>query len=165
MSAIRTLLEQIKDLPLSQAMRESVWLFPTIETMHVLCITLVVGSIAVVDLRLLGVTSKRKPLTELTREILPWTWGLFVMAAISGALMFTAKPVAYFDNVPFRLKMLCLVLAGLNMAAFHLFTYRSVQHWDQDKPTLAGAKIAGLLSLVFWIGVVTFGRWIGFTVR
>jgi hypothetical protein len=103
--------------------------------------------------------------TELTREVLPWTWGLFAIAVASGSLMFISKASAYFANWPFRLKMLCLLLAGLNMMFFHIFTYRSVQLWDQDRPTLMGAKVAGVLSLTFWVCVVTFGRWIGFTVR
>jgi hypothetical protein len=163
--SVETFLKAIEDTGLAGQIRESGLLFPLIETAHVMAITLVIGSIAVVDLRLLGVTSKRKPVTELTREVLPWTWGVFAIAVASGGLMFISKASAYFVNWPFRLKMLCLLLAGINMAIFHLFTYRSVRVWDQDRPTLLGAKVAGLLSLMFWIGVVTFGRWIGFTVR
>jgi uncharacterized membrane-anchored protein len=102
--------------------------------------------------------------TELSREVLPWTWGFFVVAVLSGLLMFIGKPDAYLENLPFRLKLVFLALAGLNMAAFHLFAYRSVAAWDQDRPTLWAAKVAGALSLTFWITVVAFGRWIGFTI-
>jgi hypothetical protein len=140
-------------------------MFPTIESAHVIAITTVIGSIAIVDLRLLGVTSHRKPVTELSTEVLPWTWAFFMVAAITGGLMFMSKAPAYFGNTPFRLKMVLLACAGLNMVAFHFLIYRSVHRWDRDVPTLRSAKIAGLLSLTFWIGVVAAGRWIGFTIE
>lgn len=157
-------LDWLHDWPLSDAIRTSSWMFPSIESLHVIAITLVIGSIAVVDLRLLGLTSNRKPVTELSTEVLPWTWGAFVIAVITGTLMFVSKAPAYFGNTPFRVKMLLLVCAGVNMLIFHFLTYRSVHRWDNDAPTLAGAKLAGVLSLTFWIGVVTAGRWIGFTI-
>ena len=162
---ISGVLDWLHDLPLSEAIRTSSWMFPAIESVHVVAITLVVGSISIVDLRLLGVTSRRKPVTELTTEVLPWTWGLFVVAVITGSLMFMSKAPAYFANTPFRIKMLLLVCAGLNMLLFHFLTYRSVHRWDTDAPTLAGAKLAGILSLTFWIGVIAAGRWIGFTIE
>jgi hypothetical protein len=159
------ILNWLHDLPLSSAIRVSAWMFPTIESAHVIAITTVIGSIAIVDLRLLGVTSHRKPVTELSTEVLPWTWAFFMVAAITGGLMFMSKAPAYFGNTPFRLKMVLLACAGLNMVAFHFLIYRSVHRWDRDVPTLRSAKIAGLLSLTFWIGVVAAGRWIGFTIE
>ncbi len=159
---VKPLLSQIQALPFSQAVAESPWLFPAIESAHVIAITLVVGSIMIVDLRLLGVTSNRKPVSELAAEILPWTWGLFGLAALTGLGMFVSKAVTYFDNTPFRIKMLLLALAGLNMLVFHFTTYRSVHLWDKEKPTLLAAKVSGALSLCFWIGVVAAGRWIAF---
>lgn len=158
------LFEDVRATPLSTAMRESGWLFPTAESIHVLAVGLVVGSIVIVDLRLLGLTSRRKPVTELASEVLPWTWAAFALAVVSGLLMFIGQPDTYLENLPFRLKLVCLVLAGLNMLIFHVFAYRSVAAWDQDRPTVMGAKLAGVLSLTFWVGVVVFGRWIGFTI-
>jgi hypothetical protein len=158
-------LNWLHDLPLSSAIRVSSWMFPSIESLHVIAITLVVGSIAIVDLRLLGLTSNRKPVTELSTEVLPWTWSFFVVAVITGFLMFMSKAPTYFANTPFRLKMLLLLCAGVNMLVFHFLTYRSVHRWDQDVPTLLGARVAGVLSLSFWIGVIAAGRWIGFTIE
>jgi hypothetical protein len=152
--------------PLATAIRESTWLFPTIETAHVLSIVMVVGSILVVDLRLLHVSSRQRPVSTLIAEVLPWTWTAFVCAAITGSLLFTSAAVKYSQNWPFRIKMGLLVLAAINMGIFHLRTYRTVHHWD-SAPTRAslpaGVKFAGLLSLLIWITVVAMGRWIGFT--
>ena len=87
------------------------------------------------------------------------------MAAISGATMFAAKAHAYLDDLPFRLKMLFLVAAGLNMAAFHVFHFRSIHLWDGTAPTPFGARFAGAASLMLWVSIVAFGRWIGFTTK
>ena len=155
----------LHDLSLSETIRTNDVLFPAIESVHVIASALVVGTVAIVDLRLLGLTSNQKPVSELSKEVLPWTWLAFVLAVISGTLMFIAKGPVYFANTPFRLKMLFMVLAGLNMLAFEFITFRSVHLWDRDLPTLNAAKVAGVLSLVFWIMVTAFARWIGFTIQ
>ena len=141
----------------------SEWAFPTIETIHVIAIVTVVGSIAVMDLRLLGVTSRDYAVTALSRDTLPFTWGAFVLAAITGSLLFVSKATSYVINPYFQLKMIFLFLAGLNMAIFHLITWKTVREWDVHPILPRGAKIAATLSLIFWITVVFFGRVIGFT--
>ena len=147
---------------LGVAIAESEWLFPTIETVHVLALTLVVGSIAMLDLRLLGVASRDRGVIALAADTLPWTWSAFLVAAMTGALMFTSAATTYYANTPFRLKLVLLALAGLNMAIFHFTVYRRVHHWSDTFPTPFGARAAASLSLLFWVGVVFAGRWIGF---
>jgi hypothetical protein len=144
---------------------QSPWMFPAIETIHVIAIALVVGSIAVLDLRLLDRSWKVRAVTELTLDVLPWTWSSFAVAVVSGFLMFTSAATKYAHDIPFRLKMVLLVLAGVNMLVFHRYTYRTIPAWDRATPTPRAAKIAGGLSLLFWIGVVTCGRWVGFTTQ
>jgi len=144
------------------AIRESTWLFPTIETVHVFAITLVLGSILIVDLRLLNLTSRNRSVTELTREVLPVTWVAFALAALSGGLLFTSSAVKYTQNLPFKVKMLLVILAGANMLVFQLHTYRNVSSWDRSAPP-TGARVAGALSLGLWFTVMSLGRWIGFT--
>ncbi len=148
--------------PMAVAISESETLFPTIETVHVLALTLVVGSIAMLDLRLLGVSNRNRGVLELSSETLPWTWGAFVVAAITGSLLFSSAATRYYDNVPFRMKFVLLLLAGINMAVFHFTAYRGAHAWNFTLPTPIAARIAGGLSLLFWIGVVTAGRWVGF---
>lgn len=145
-------------------MRENATAFPLVESIHVLALTLVVGSIGMVDLRLLGVSARNHSISKLTTEILPITWVCFVVAAISGLLLFSSKAIDYGHNFFFLGKMLLIVVAAINMMIFELITYRSVKNWDSETPTPFAAKLAGALSLAFWIGVVVFGRWIGFTI-
>jgi len=115
------------------------------------------------DLRLLGIASRDRGIRELYDEVLPWTWASFICAAIAGSLLFSSSATKYYHNFPFRMKMLLLVLAGLNTAVFQFGTYRGVDKWDREGRVPFGAKLAGALSIVLWIGVVGFGRWIGFT--
>ena len=161
---VDSVLQAIYNWPISAAIRTDYFWFPFFESIHVIAICLVVGSIFIVDLRLLGITSNRKPVTELAKDVLPWTRSLFVVAVIAGSMMFISKATNYYADPFFRYKMLFILLAGINMAVFHLFTFKSVEHWDRDVPTLVGAKIAGGLSMICWIIVVFCGRWIGFTV-
>jgi hypothetical protein len=157
-------LQTLYDLPVSQDIRTDYLWFPLAESIHVVAICLVVGSVFIVDLRLLGITSHKKPVTELAREVLPWTWGAFAVALVAGGFMFISKAPTYWADDYFRYKMAFMALAGINMAIFHVFTYRSVRNWDSDVPTVLAAKIAGGLSCLFWIAVVACGRWSGFTI-
>jgi uncharacterized membrane protein len=145
------------------AIRQSTWLFPTIETIHVLATVLVVGSVTMLDLRLLGLASRDRSVSELHREVLPWTWASFAVAAIAGMLLFSSSATKYYQNVPFRIKMVLLVLVGLNAAFFELRTFRGVAGWDVGPRIPRSAKIAGGVGIVLWIFVVACGRWIGFT--
>lgn len=161
-----TLLEfcaAIENTGFATAIRESAVLFPAIESLHVIALTLVVGSIWIVDLRLLGLASKNRSVAELTKDVLPWTWGSFALAAITGLLLFASVATRYYENVPFRIKLILLALAGLNMLLFHSTTYRRVAEWDRAATPPPAARIAGGVSIVFWVAIVAFGRWIGFT--
>ncbi len=143
----------------------STWAFPTIESIHVFFLVIVVGTVAIVDLRLLGVASRNRSVSRLSNDVLPVTWGAFVMALITGGLLFTSRATHYLANWEFCAKMVMLLLAGANMLLFHFLTYRDVERWDNDAITPVAARVAGALSLLFWIAVVVLGRWIGFTVQ
>jgi hypothetical protein len=156
------LFTRLQDMDFPTQIRESGYLFPTIETVHVFALVLVVGSIMTVDLRLLGVTNRDRHFSHLASEMLPWTWTAFIVAVTAGLLMFSSKAVTYANNIPFRIKMCCLVLAGLNMAWFHWAGTRHLKMWDHAKPP-PSAKFAGAASLLLWTTIVATGRWIGFT--
>jgi hypothetical protein len=99
------------------------------------------------------------------REILPLTWGAFAVAAIAGGLLFSSKAVDYAHNFFFQGKMILLALAGVNMAVFHAFTGHDTTRWNDAATPPLSARIAGSTSLILWVTVVAFGRWIGFTLH
>ncbi|MEO6388595.1 MAG: hypothetical protein ABIT16_12070 [Croceibacterium sp.] len=155
--------ESIEYSKLGITVAESTWMFPTLETIHVIALVTVIGTIAIVDLRLIGIGSKGHRVSLLAKDTLPLTWGAFVLAAITGSLLFVSKATSYVANPYFLFKMVTLALAGLNMMYLHLTAWRTVEHWEQDPTFPVAAKVAGWLSLVFWLLVVFFGRAIGFT--
>jgi hypothetical protein len=159
------LLQWLQDTAIATAIRENESLFPWIETVHVLAIVLVVGSISIVDLRLLGLASRDRPVNQLLHEILPLTWSAFTVAAIAGGLLFSSRALDYAHNFFFQGKMILLLFAGINMAIFHAFAARDLARWSKAAEMPRAAKIAGALSLTLWIAVVAFGRWIGFTLH
>ena len=147
---------------LALSVAQSEWLFPAIEVVHVFAISLVFGTVAIIDLRLLGLASTNRRYTEMARELLPWTWGAFFVSAACGSILILSRPAGYFENADFRLKFVCMALAFVNMLVFQLITSKSVANWDRATTPVA-AKVAGALSLLFWIGVVYFARMTGFT--
>jgi len=160
---LQPLLQWLYDSSFGTAIREQGTLFPWIESLHVLCITLVVGSISIVDLRLLGIASKSRAVSRLTGEVLPFTWIMFVLAAITGGLLFSSNAVKYAHNVFFLSKMALLVVAFVNMMVFHVITSRGIEHWDESPHPPVPAKLAGGVSLLLWAAIIVCGRWIGFT--
>jgi hypothetical protein len=158
-------LNWLQGTPIAIAIREHEILFPWIESFHVLAIVLVVGTISIVDLRLIGLASRNRAVTILMREVLPYTWGAFVVAAITGSLLFSSNAPKYAHNFYFQAKMVLLVLAGCNMTVFHLIGTRDILGWGAAGGTPVAAKTAGGVSLLVWIAVVVCGRWIGFTLH
>jgi Family of unknown function (DUF6644) len=150
---------------LADSVRENDLLFPIIESVHVLAICLVVGSILVVDLRLLGLASTKWPVSRVTRAVLPLTWSAFIIAVGSGGLMFISNATKYLGNGFFIAKMVLIGVAGLNMLVFHVIGVRDMAKWDSATGLPLRAKLAGGLSLVVWVAVLACGRWIGFTMQ
>jgi hypothetical protein len=148
---------------LAGRIRDSLFLFPLLEATHVIGLALVFGTIAVIDLRLLGVASRERSFQRMASDILKWTWAAFAVTALTGALMFITNAAVYFHNTSFRVKMLLLVLAGLNMLVFELTAGRTIRQWDEAPSAPPIGKAVATLSLVLWIAVIFAGRIIGFT--
>ncbi len=152
--------EWLELLPLAQYVGES-WWFPLLESIHVVAATFLVGAIAMLDLRLLGVAATQHRVSRIASEILPWTAAAAVVAVVTGVPLFTTRATHYAHNTAFQIKVLLLVLAAVNMLWFHLRTERGIAAWDNDGTPVTGARIAGLCSMVLWAGVLLSGRWIG----
>jgi hypothetical protein len=165
MLQLQELISYFENSALADNIRENDLLFPLIESVHVVSICLVVGSILVVDLRLLGLASLDRSVGRVTRGILPLTWCAFAVAVASGGLMFISNATKYLENGYFIAKMLLIGVAGLNMLVFHAISARNQPQWDNKARLPLQARLAGGLSILLWISVVACGRWIGFTMR
>src|SRR5260370_19942225 len=147
----------LESTPGSIALHESIWGYPIIESVHVLTLCLFLGLAVMLDLRLLGVTMLRTPVSEVERRLLPWTIAGFCIMVITGALLFYAIPVKTYLNIFFRVKLLFLLLAGINIWVFQLTISRSMSEWDLDPVPPRRARLAGSVSFGFFAGDWGFG--------
>ena len=123
----------------------------------------VFGTIFIVDLRLLGFSNVQRPFLRLHNELLRYTWIAFGIAVVTGVLLLMVNAVTYYRNTAFWLKMAAIVLAGVNMLVFEYRHDQIGASWDKGVLPPPAARLAGALSIVLWIAVIVFGRWIGFT--
>ena len=158
MTPITELLHWVETTPLALFVSQSTYGFSAIDMFHIAAISMVFGMIAILDLRLTGMAFMDFSVTDLSRQVLPWTWAAFAVAALTGALMFTGQAVKYSHNFAFLVKIALMALAGLNVLAFHFITYRGVAKWDQGVAVPWAAKLAGALSIAIWIAVAAYGR-------
>jgi hypothetical protein len=150
----------LEALPLAVHIGETVW-FPLLESIHVLTGTFVVGSILMVDLRLLGLAGMRYTVPHMTAEVVPWTLGASAVSIIVGVGLFSTRASHYVTNRAFQVKIALLVLAGLNMLFFHFVTARRLTEAGRTGSSPSVARLAGAASLILWAGVLLAGRWIG----
>ncbi|WP_062356757.1 hypothetical protein [Herbidospora yilanensis] len=149
--------------PLTEAIRGTPYLYPVLESIHILGIALLVGPAAVFDLRLLGLGRQKLRVMTAAEHLLPLSRLGFVIAAVTGVLMFLpgASLIADRGSAPWKLGL--IVIALLNILIFHRRTYRNVTAWDTDRPTPAAARIAAVISLTSWSGVTIAGRLLAYT--
>ena len=165
MQSLTKLMEWLQASSLAVFINKTAWAFTTIELVHVFAISLVIGTIAIVDLRLLGLASTKRPFTEIARPVLPLTWAAFGLAAITGSLLFMSKASDYFMTTTFQIKLLIMGLAAINMLIFEFITVKGVKEWDGKPIPPRAARFAGAISLTCWLLVFIFGRWTGFSVQ
>ena len=146
----------------SIALHESMYMYPIVESSHVLALMLFVGFAAILDLRLLGLILKRVPVSQVADRLLPWTIAGFVVMVITGVLLFYAIPVRSYQSIFFRAKVIFLVLAGLNVWFFHTRVFTRIAEWDHDVITPKAARRAGLASLILWGAIIVAGRMIAY---
>ena len=143
--------------PLAVAMRKSLWMYPIVEITHIVGFVTLVGSVAMFDLRLLGL-SRKLPVTTLSRHTLPWTLGALLLVIPSGLLMFTAHATDFVSNDAFVTKMSLLMIAGANALWFRVGPYQSVRDWDIGVAPPPAARISAALSLMLWVSIISCGR-------
>lgn len=155
-------MEWLAATPWSVALHESLYVWPLLESAHVLTLALFAGTAAMLDLRLLGLAFTQVPASELTRRLLPWTRRGFAMMVATGLLLFYATPVTYYTSLFFRIKVVFLLVAAANIWYFHARTHRGIASWDVTPRPPRAARVAAVVSLVAWSGVIVAGRLVAY---
>jgi uncharacterized protein DUF6644 len=153
----------LENTPVAVLMKESLWGFPILVTMHIMGVALSVGTLTWFDLRLIGIGFTGTPITQVYRRIMPWAFAGFFVMAVSGSLLFVAYATAAYWNNFFWIKMSAIALAGVNALTYHLLTERTIAGWDSSRRPPAAARLAGLTSIVLWTLVILMGRTLSYT--
>ncbi|MFD1142534.1 DUF6644 family protein [Larkinella insperata] len=149
-------LQQIENTGMAATIRQSNWLYPGLEIVHIVGIVLLVGGAFVFDWRLLGFSPKL-PVDDLAAHVLPWSRRGLALVVPSGLLLFSTNAESLGNDPMFWLKMILIVVAGVNVAVFHRITFRSPAGWQGDK-TPPGAKAAAICSILVWLAIIACGR-------
>jgi hypothetical protein len=151
----------LENSPLSAGIRQWLWLYPIVETVHILSLAILFGAVAMFDLRLLGF-SRHLLVTDIAWHLLPWAFMSFGFVVVSGFLMFAVEATEIAANPAFRLKLLLILGTGINAAIFHGGPYKSVKMWNRGVEVPIAVKAIAILSLVLWTAVITCGRLIAY---
>jgi hypothetical protein len=153
--------EWLESSQLAVSIRQSQLLFPVIEIVHIIGFIFLTGSAFLFDLRLLGI-SKHLSVTGMARHLLPWSRRSLLLVIPSGFLLFISQATVLSNNNVFILKLILILVAFANAGIFHVYTFRSVNHWDKGSPTPVSAKAAAAVSLTVWMMVISCGRLIAY---
>lgn len=160
-TALQGWLRWLENTGIAVTVRESPWLYPGVETVHIIGFVILVGAAAMFDLRLLG-GSRGLPVSDTARHLLRWSRASLFVVVPSGFLLFMSNATALSINNAFRLKLVLLAAAGVNAYVFHRWPFKTVSAWDREVPTPAAAKISAAVSLALWASVISCGRFIAY---
>ena len=160
--SLLSFLEWLANTEWSVALHESLYMYPLIESTHVIALTLFVGLAVILDLRLLGLILRSVPVSQILSRVLPWTKAGFAIMFTTGLLLFYAIPVRNYQNIFFRAKVIMLILAAINVWYFHTRVERTVPEWDLSPAIPKAARAAAIISLILWAGIVIAGRMIAY---
>jgi hypothetical protein len=154
--------QYVQGLPVSIGIRESLWVYPVIESAHVLGLCLFLGLVAMMDLRLVNATMRSTRVTEVQQRLFPWQMAGFAVMVVSGLLLVLSEPMRFYGNIFFRVKLVLLALAAMNAFAFHTTVYRRAAEWEDRAVPPTAVRLAGTFSLLLWAAIVVCGRMIAY---
>jgi hypothetical protein len=154
-------MEWLENSWLAESVRQSLWLYPLLEILHILSFAILYGSVVLFDLRLLGF-SRRLPITALARHLLPWVYLSFGGTILTGSLLFAVDATAIAANLAFRLKLLFILLAAINAAVYQRIVAPSIHRWNAGVSPAVPAKAIALISFILWTATIVCGRSIAY---
>ena len=159
---LKILAEQISDTRISAFIQNVLWIIPTVQTVHILAIAVVLSSVAMIDLRILGLVGKNQPMEEVADRFVPWVWVALVVLAISGVILVAGEPVRSLPNPAFQLKMAMLLCAITVTAAFQMTVRRNMPAWADGANPALGMRVFAVATFCLWVAIAVAGRWIAY---
>lgn len=163
--SIESLSSWLATTRISLMIQEISWVIPTVQTIHILGIAVVVGSILLLDLRLLGLVMPGQPTASVARRFLPWIWWTALVLLLSGSVLLVGEPERSLANPTFQIKMGLLLAVLVLTAAFQSGLRRDPQYWERSLLRLTSVRLIAGASLLLWVAIVFAGRWIAYTIN
>jgi hypothetical protein len=154
--------EWLGQTPVSQVIQNVSWIIPSVQSIHILCIAIVISAVFMVDLRLLGVIGRDQPTAAYTSRFLSWIWPTLVILLVTGAVLITGEPTRSLENPAFQTKMVLLILAMITTLGLQLPTFKDPAYWELTTGHRVSARVLAVISLLLWVGIVFAGRWIAY---
>ena len=155
--------EWLEATAISRWVHESLYGFAIVVAVHILGLTVSVGTLIWFDLRLLGISMLRIPVSVLYRRLMPWILSGFAIMFASGGVLLAAYATAAYGNLYFRIKAVALILGGVNAFFYHWVTERQIHRWDEARRPSLPARAAGLISILVWGTAIVAGRMMSYT--
>lgn len=148
----------LSNTPLSVKIQTVLWIIPAVQTVHILCVAIVMSTMAMLDFRLIGLAGTRQPVSGAVRRWVPWVWGTLPVMLLTGCILIIGEPTRELMNPYFRTKMAMLAIVVV-ITAFVQLRNRREAYWESRA---LAAKFAGAFSLLLWVSILTAGRWIAY---
>ncbi len=161
-SAISSFCDWLENTPLSLVIQSVSWIIPLVQSIHIMAVTVIVGSVLSVDMKLLGVVGRGSPISGATRRFLPWVWVALVVLLLTGAALTAAEPRRELLNNVFRLKMVLILLICAVTGAFQVTVSRNASAWGDTPSNQRQARLLAIGTLMIWAAIIFCGRWIGY---
>jgi uncharacterized membrane protein SirB2 len=161
-TSIREFSNWLAATPASAEIQNVSWIIPTVQTIHILSIAIVMSSVLLIDLRVLGVISRAQGIDAVARRFLPWIWFTLIVLALSGGTLIVGEPGRSLQNPAFIAKMSMLVAVIVLTLSFQRGLRRDAHFWDVSRGRRLGGKLLAGVSLSLWVGIVFAGRWIAY---
>jgi len=156
---IQSFCDWLSNTPLSLTIQTVMWIIPAVQTVHILCVAIVMSCMGMLDLRLVGVTGRRQSISQVVSRFVPWVWGALPVLLASGTVLIIGEPARELLNPYFRTKMAMLVTVSGITFVIQRQNKKDANYWESRR---AAATLTGLASLLLWVGIVTAGRWIAY---
>jgi uncharacterized membrane protein SirB2 len=156
---VQAFCDWLSNTSVSLKIQTVLWIIPAVQTVHILCVSIVMASMAMLDLRLIGVAGKSQSISRMVTRLVPWVWRVLLILATTGAILIVGEPDRELLNWAFRTKMAMVATVSLITLLVQQLNKRDATFWENRR--IAAAAV-GVVSLLLWVGIVTAGRWIAY---
>ncbi len=160
--AIAAFCDWLSATPISLTIQSVLWIIPAVQSVHIMAVTIVIGAVLMVDMKLLGVVGRDTPISGATRRFLPWIWVALVVLLLTGSILTAAEPRRELINNVFRLKMALILVVCAVTGTFQVIVSRNAQAWGDKPSNQWSARALAIITLALWVGIIMCGRWIAY---